>query len=488
MTDRWGECHNPVNSASSLDHRRSPDRWYRRAVTEPPVALTVAAVRRHGLSIHERQLLLVGFDGLAVALAFILAFNLRTSEVRGAGFYVPRFGTLVVLVLWAVSITVVDGWNVRAARSLRITLPRVFTALGLSLVGLLVVFLVVPYQITRPTIILWVPLAGLLVMGERLLYARLVATSSHATRIALVADGDALSRVWPEVKAHIPGLYQVAAVITPHRDDCTRRLCDVVQERDVAEVVLGLRDDIDRELFRGLLACHDAGIRVRSLADLYEELTGRLLLDQLGHTWLLGLPMRDQTSHIYAAVKRSLDVLVSLPALLLLGVIIVPLSAVIKLDGGPILHRQVRLGKNGRPFTVAKLRSMRHRPGEVTTWTEAGDPRVTVAGRIMRPLHVDELPQAWSVLRGRMSLIGPRPEQPQYVEQLRSEIDFYNTRLTVRPGLTGWAQVNSGYGSSVDDARVKLSYDLYYVKHQSLSLDLIIMARTVMAVLSLSGR
>jgi lipopolysaccharide/colanic/teichoic acid biosynthesis glycosyltransferase len=113
---------------------------------------------------------------------------------------------------------------------------------------------------------------------------------------------------------------------------------------------------------------------------------------------------------------------------------------------------------------------------------------VTAVGRLIRRLHLDELPQAWSVLRGQMSLIGPRPEQPQYVEQLRSEIDFYNTRLTVRPGLTGWAQVNSGYGSSVDDARVKLSYDLYYVKHQSLSLDLIIMARTVMAVLSLSGR
>jgi lipopolysaccharide/colanic/teichoic acid biosynthesis glycosyltransferase len=175
-------------------------------------------------------------------------------------------------------------------------------------------------------------------------------------------------------------------------------------------------------------------------------------------------------------------------ALVVLGVVILPLSAVIKLDGGPVLHRQVRVGKHGRPFTVVKLRTMRPRSDDRTTWTEAGDRRITVAGRLLRRLHIDELPQSWAVFRGQMSLIGPRPEQPQYVEQLRSEIDFYNTRLTVRPGLTGWAQVNSGYGSSVDDARVKLSYDLYYVKHQSLSLDLIIMARTVMAVLSLSGR
>jgi lipopolysaccharide/colanic/teichoic acid biosynthesis glycosyltransferase len=113
---------------------------------------------------------------------------------------------------------------------------------------------------------------------------------------------------------------------------------------------------------------------------------------------------------------------------------------------------------------------------------------VTRVGWALRRLHLDELPQAWSILVGDMSLIGPRPEQPQYVEQLRAEIDFYNTRLTVRPGLTGWAQVNSGYGSSVDDARTKLSYDLFYVKHQSLSLDLVILARTVLAVLSAGGR
>jgi exopolysaccharide biosynthesis polyprenyl glycosylphosphotransferase len=457
-------------------------------VTQAPLTLSVPAVRRRGMSIHERRMLLMGLDALAVSLAFVLAFNLRTAEVRNAGFYVPRLGTAIALGLWVVSATVVDAWNIRAALSMRLALPRVSTALGLTLVGLLVVFLVVPYQITRPTLILWAPLAWCLVMGDRLLYGRLVAASAPPARIALVADREALTRVWPEVKGHIRSLYHVAAVVNPHRADSTERLCRVVQERNVAEVVLGLRDDIDRDLFRSLLACHDAGIRVRSLADLYEELTGRLLLDQLGHSWLLGLPMRNQTSHLYAALKRGTDVVVASIALLALGVLFVPLSLLIKLDGGPVLHRQVRIGKHGRPFTVIKLRTMRHGPDRSTTWTETGDRRVTLVGRLLRPLHLDELPQAWSILRGQMSLIGPRPEQPQYVEQLRAEIDFYNTRLTVRPGLTGWAQVNNGYASSVDDARVKLSYDLYYIKHQSLSLDLIILARTVMAVLSLSGR
>jgi len=457
-------------------------------MTQTPLTLSVPAVRRRGMSIHERRLLLMGFDAAAVVIAFVVAFNLRTAEVRHAGFYVPRLGTVIALALWAIAATVVDAWNLQTANSMRQTLPRVSTALGLSLVGLLVVFLAVPYQISRPTLILWAPLAGVLVMADRLVYRRLVAVSSPPARIALVADRDALTRVWPELREHIRGLYQVAAVVNPRREDCTRKLCEVVERRQVGEVVLGLRDDIDRSLFQGLLACHDAGIRVRSLADLYEELTGRLLLDQLGHTWLLGLPMRNQTSHLYAAAKRILDVVLALSTLVVLGIFIVPLSLAIRLDGGPVFHRQARTGKHGRPFTLVKLRTMRQRAGVPTTWTEAGDRRVTPVGRVLRPLHLDELPQAWAVLRGQMSLIGPRPEQPQYVEQLRSEIDFYNTRLTVRPGLTGWAQVNCGYGSSVDDARVKLSYDLYYVKHQSLSLDLIILARTVMAVLSLSGR
>jgi exopolysaccharide biosynthesis polyprenyl glycosylphosphotransferase len=430
----------------------------------------------------------MALDGIAVALAFVLAYNLRTSEVRGVGFYVPRLGTVVVLGLWAVSATIVDGWNIRAVASIRLTITRVSTALSFCLVGLLVFFLIVPYQITRPTLILWAPLAWVLVLGERLLYYRVVAVSSPPSRIALVVDGDAISRVFPEIRDRIQGLYKVAAVVNPRRPDSGTKLCETVENGSVSEVIVGLREDIDRGLFRAILACHDAGVRVRSLADLYEEVTGRLLLDQLGHHWLLGLPMRSETSHIYAALRRSIDIAVGVLSLILLGAIALPLSVLIKLDGGPILHRQLRVGKHGRCFTVAKFRTMHHQPAEPTTWTTEGDVRVTPVGRVLRRLHLDELPQSWAILRGNMSLIGPRPEQPQYVEQLRASIDFYNTRLTVRPGLTGWAQVNCGYGSSVGDARMKLSYDLYYIKNQSLSFDFIILARTILAVLSLGGR
>jgi exopolysaccharide biosynthesis polyprenyl glycosylphosphotransferase len=452
------------------------------------LTISVPAAARHGLTVRERRLLIAGCDATAVALAFVLAFNLHTAEARGVGFYVPRLGTLITLGLWIAAGTIADAWNIRATVSMRSTLPRVSAALGFTLIGLLVVFLVLPYRITRPTLILWTPIAAVLLLSERFLLQRLIAVSSPPNRIALVADRAALTKVWPEVRDHLHGLYQLSAVVDPSRRGCAKQLCELVESRAVSEVVIGLRDDIDRELFRGIIACHDAGVRVRSLADLYEEVTGRLLLDQLGHRWLLGLPMRGQTSHVYAAAKRALDLALASIAALVLALLILPLAPLIKLDGGPVFHRQVRVGKHGRPFTLLKLRTMKYQPQQPTSWTQDGDPRITAVGRVLRRLHLDELPQAWTILRGDMSLIGPRPEQPHYVESLRSEIDFYSTRLTVRPGLTGWAQVRARYGSSVEDARVKLSYDLYYVKHQSLALDLIILARTVMAVASASGR
>jgi lipopolysaccharide/colanic/teichoic acid biosynthesis glycosyltransferase len=204
-----------------------------------------------------------------------------------------------------------------------------------------------------------------------------------------------------------------------------------------------------------VLGCHDAGVTVRSVADLYEELTGRLLLDQLGHTWLMSLPMRSDTSRVYSAFKRGLDLVTATLGLALLGLILPLVTTLVVIDNpGPIFHRQTRVGKYGRTFTLYKLRTMRERAGDVLSWTEQHDQRITRVGRLLRRLHLDELPQAWSVLRGDMSLIGPRPEQPHYVEELRQHIDFYNTRLTVRPGLTGWAQVSHGYGSGVDGTRV----------------------------------
>jgi exopolysaccharide biosynthesis polyprenyl glycosylphosphotransferase len=457
-------------------------------VIDASAQATLAAVRRRGLGLAERRLLLIGLDLVAVAGAFIVAFNLHTSEVRNAGFYVPRLGTLIAVGVYLACAHMAEAYDLRTAVRARDILRVVGTTVTCSFVVLLGVFFVVPYQITRPTLLLWLPIAAVSVVSGRLVSRRLLAADNLVSRIALVMPREALENVWPEVRAHIGGLYHVAGVVDPARAECADRLRIMVALRDVDQIVLGVRDDVSRDLFRGVLGCHDAGVTVRSVADLYEELTGRMLLDQLGHTWLMSLPMRGETSRLYRAFKRSVDIAAAIVGLSLLAVILPLVTTLVVLDNrGRIFHQQTRVGKYGHTFTLYKLRTMREGHGP-TVWTEEGDRRITRVGRLLRRLHLDELPQAWSILRGDMSLIGPRPEQPHYVEELREQIDFYNTRLTVRPGLTGWAQVNYGYGSGIDGARRKLAYDLFYVKHQSVSLDLLIMARTVMAVLRLGGR
>ncbi|HXA27462.1 MAG TPA: exopolysaccharide biosynthesis polyprenyl glycosylphosphotransferase [Candidatus Angelobacter sp.] len=445
--------------------------------------------RRRGLLLSERRLLLAAADVVAVAVAYVAAFNIRTAGVHGAGFYVPRSGTAIAVAVWLVMAQLSDAYNLRAAARIRSTLRVVGTTLMFSTAALLVVFFAVPYRITRPTILLWVPLAAVLVLAGRVLYRRTLTSTRLAQPIALVAPPEVLSTIWPDVRDQSASFYRVQKVINPLSPGADHQLAALAGSGQVGEVILGVRDDISRELFAGLVRCYDGGVRVRSLADLYEELTGRLLLDQLGHSWLISLPMRSETSRVYAACKRGVDLLAGLVGLVALGALLVVVAPLIKLtDRGPVFHRQTRVGKYSRHFQLTKLRTMRIAPDGETPWTQSRDPRITAVGRVLRRLHLDELPQSWNILRGDMSLIGPRPEQPQYVEALQSEVDFYSTRLTVRPGLTGWAQVNYGYGAGSDGARVKLSYDLYYVKRQSVSLDLLIAARTLLAVLSLGGR
>lgn len=433
--------------------------------------------------------MLVATDAVAVGGAFVLAFNLRTAPARDAGFYVPRLGVAIAAGSWMLCAQAVGAYDLRFTRRLVDVFRLAGMTLAATLVALLAIFFVVPYRITRPTLLLWVPIAAAGVLAGRLVYRRVFAGSQFASRIVLVSSDDVVERVWPEMRTHIGGIYHLVGIVDPASADARERLVGSLAQRKVDQIVLGVRDNVSAQLFRGVLDCHERGVTVRSLGDLYEELTGRLLLDQLGHTWLMSLPMRSETSPLYRTFKRAVDIAAALAALSVLAFTL-PFVVAVSLvtDRGPLFHSQTRMGQYGREFRLWKLRTMRVRPDGDTSWTRPRDDRVTPIGRILRPLHLDELPQAWSILRGDMSLIGPRPEQRQYVDQLRDEITFYNTRLTVRPGLTGWAQVNYGYGSGADGARVKLSYDLYYIKHQSASLDLLTIARTLVAVFSLGGR
>ena len=261
---------------------------------------------------------------------------------------------------------------------------------------------------------------------------------------------------------------------------------DTARHLGVAEIIVAVRQQRGGVLpLRGLLDCRLAGIKITDLAGFFERVHGQVPIDSLKVSWLIyGHGFRQ--SAMRAMVKRTLDVVASAA----LSLIALPLVGIAALaiafeGGGPVIYQQQRVGLRGRVFTVYKLRSMTQdaecegRP----RWATKDDPRVTPVGRLIRRTRIDELPQLWNVLKGEMSFVGPRPERPEFVSMLVEQIPFYAARHSVKPGLTGWAQVRYSYGATVEQSIRKLEYDLYYVKNHTLLLDLGILLETVRVVL-----
>lgn len=231
------------------------------------------------------------------------------------------------------------------------------------------------------------------------------------------------------------------------------------------------------------------GMPVFTEATFWEQHLGRVNLDHLDRSWFLAAEGFNP-GRLDQAIKRALDLVASTILLVLTLPLMLLTALAIKLESpGPLLYRQERVGLHGIPFTVFKFRSMRNdaEAGGTPQWASKGDSRVTRVGALIRPTRIDELPQLFNVLRGDMSLVGPRPERPHFVAQLAAAIPFYEQRNRVKPGITGWAQVNYPYGASVDDAREKLSFDLYYLKNRGLFLDLFILVATVRVILFREG-
>jgi sugar transferase (PEP-CTERM system associated) len=276
------------------------------------------------------------------------------------------------------------------------------------------------------------------------------------------------------------------SLINPRVIGVTDDLAAIARREGVNRVVVAQAERRGQFPTRQLLDLSLSGdVFIEECASFYERLTGRVSLDMMRPSWLI-FSSRARQARLSAVLRALFHRGVALVG----GIVSLPIAlltaALIKLDSpGPVLYSQERVGKNGRAFRVYKFRSMRtdaeaHGP----VWaSKAGDARATRVGRVIRKIRVDEIPQFWNILRGDMNFVGPRPERPHFVKQLAQEIPFYEQRHLIPPGLTGWAQIKYPYGASVEDARQKLQYDLYYIKNQSLLLDAVILFETVKTIL-----
>jgi len=264
----------------------------------------------------------------------------------------------------------------------------------------------------------------------------------------------------------------------------------IVQNLRVDRVVVSLADargklPMDRLLQMKL----DRGVLFDHLPTVYEEFTGKIALENLRPSWLI-FSEGFRKTRVLLATKRAVDITGALAGLLLASPLLAITAALVKLTSpGPALYHQKRVGLHGREFTVHKFRSMRQdaEAGTGAVWATAGDARVTAVGKFIRRTRLDEIPQLWNVLIGDMSMVGPRPERPEFVGQLTDQIPFYGLRHSVRPGVTGWAQVRYTYGASVEDAMEKLQFDLFYIKHMTIAFDLFVLLSTVKTVILRRG-
>ena len=265
----------------------------------------------------------------------------------------------------------------------------------------------------------------------------------------------------------------------------------IVRARSVDRVVVSLADARGKLPMQKLLEMKLDGVTFDHLSSVYEEYTGKIAVENLRPSWLIFSPGFRKTRRLMA-MKRMLDVLSAAVGLILSAPIIMVLAVIVRWTSpGPVFYSQRRVGCDGRMFKVFKLRSMCNDAERHTgpVWVaHGGDSRITPIGRFMRRTRLDELPQFWNILIGQMSLVGPRPERPEFVQSLAQQIPFYGTRHVVRPGLTGWAQVRYTYGATVEDAIEKLQYDLFYIKNLSITLDLFIMFETVKTVILRKGQ
>jgi len=469
-----------------------------------------------GLMASERRLLLATMDVACLWLALALAIIWRTDWDRiGAGilFWGNPSWFVTLLALWLPVGALLDIFSLALAASA----SHSVIASGAATLFTVLIYQFIPYFTPplgpRGVIFTFGFLALLLVCAWRATYALLFVQPNFQQR-GLVLGAGVSGRTLATLLGHVPASgnsfrgtgYQIVGFLD---DDPAKqgavidgisvmggsdRLPGLAIELGANEVVVAIthRHTMLASAFDAILACRERGIPVTTMPALCERLLGRIPVDHVGRDLQAVLPLEQgPTQRLYVAAKRAFDHVAGVVGLLARAVLapVVALANALS-SPGPLFFRQSRVGKGGRLFDVIKFRTMIPDAERLTgaVWCTAGDPRITWAGRWLRKTRLDELPQCINILRGEMSLIGPRPERPEFVAQLAEQIPFYRARHAVLPGLTGWAQVRYGYGDSVDDARIKLEHDLYYVKHAGFYLDLLILLKTPSIMFSLRGQ
>ena len=462
------------------------------------------SVSIHGLT--PRSAALIACETLLIIGAVAASTFLRLGPT-GWHLFLAEGGAVKALLVTGICqlcLYYCDLYDLRVVKDHRELFVRLLQALGAASMLLALLYFWFPALIIGRGVFLAASgLVIVLVVGWRVAFDWLSSHAAPSERLLIVGTNTAavtLARELYERRLELgveivgfvdPDATRVGtSLINPGVIGTVEDIPSIVLAKSVDRVVVSLADargklPIDKLLMMKI----DRGIMFDHLASVYEQYTGKIAIENLRPSWLI-FSEGFRKTRLLIATKRLVDIVAASVGLIVLSPIMVIVAGLVKFtSSGPVLYHQARVGHRGRLFTIRKFRSMRSDAEAATgaVWAKPNDDRVTTVGKLLRRTRVDEIPQLWNVLVGDMSLIGPRPERPEFVETLTKAIPFYGQRHVIRPGLTGWAQVRYSYGASVEDTMEKLQYDLFYLKNMSLALDLMIAFETLKTVLLRRG-
>ncbi|MCE5208192.1 MAG: sugar transferase [Chloroflexi bacterium] len=463
---------------------------------------------RWRLTAREHKFILLFGDLIASIVALLLAvyfwaqpdwlkFSLEFIQERiPFWFYLLPFLWLLLLI---------EIYDLRRAANFKDVIKGVFAASAVCLVlYLLAYFTSEPNSLPRRGVAVFIVFSFVLTLLWRYLYIKVFTAQPFLKRVLVIGAGKSgrtLARIVKEIN---PAPFHLVGFIDDDEGKkgeciegypvlgCSDDLSRLAEELQITDMIFSISKNINPKTFQNIIRLQEEGIEIKSMPAVYEELIGRIPITVLQSDWLLRTFVdQAQTGGMYNLAKRLIDIMGGLVGSVITLILYPFVALAILIDSGrPVIYSQKRIGKNGKEFKIYKFRTMindAEKDGKAQM-SEENDNRITRTGKFLRKSHIDEFPQFIIILKGDMSLVGPRAEREQIINELQEVVPFYRTRLLVKPGATGWAQVNYGYASTVEATTIKLEYDLYYIKHQSLFLDFSILIRTIGAVLGFRGR
>ena len=457
---------------------------------------------------EQRWLLIIG-DLLMGLIALFLSLYFWAAGDAWMNFSIeflrsrPEFWYYLLPLLWI--ILIIELYDLKKANNLIETLKGIGLGTSIYIILYLVFYFTSePNSLPRLGVAVFIISVALLTLAWRMIYIRLFRTASLQRRVLIVGAGKAGSTLVDVLDQQDPPPFNLIGLVD---DDPNKigtkiheypilaggdQLLELIRSEKISDLVLAISGEMESGMFHAILSAQEAGINLTTMSEMYESLLGRVPIFLLESDWVIrSFVEKIPASNIYRILKRGLDVLGGLVGLAVLVVIYPFVALAILIDSGkPVIFKQERLGRGGNPYALLKFRTMFM--GDMVNgeqpMTSKNDPRITRVGRFLRKTHLDEWPQFLNVLQGEMSLVGPRSERNEFVQIFQEDIPFYRARMLVKPGITGWAQINQSYAETVEETAVKLEYDLYYIQNRNIFMDIVILIRTIGSSLGFKGR